>query len=111
VKAPVCIDLYCGLGGWAEGFLAEGYECIDRQDPVSALSAYRALFQAGRIGGHRMTLFDLVEEVQEKTHLGALEILDRVQRAWPSHTQFTPTQAALMVRAIQRDGQKERAAA
>jgi hypothetical protein len=58
-----------------------------------------------------MTLFDLVEEVQEKTHLGALEILDRVQRAWPSHTQFTPTQAALMVRAIQRDGQKERAAA
>ncbi len=24
-----------------------------------------------------MTLFDLVEEVQEKTHLGELEILDR----------------------------------
>ena len=24
---PLCIDLYCGLGGWAEGFLAEGYEC------------------------------------------------------------------------------------
>jgi hypothetical protein len=22
---PLCIDLYCGLGGWAEGFLAEGY--------------------------------------------------------------------------------------
>jgi hypothetical protein len=22
------IDLYCGLGGWAEGFLAEGYDCI-----------------------------------------------------------------------------------
>jgi hypothetical protein len=21
----LCIDLYCGLGGWAEGFLAEGY--------------------------------------------------------------------------------------
>ena len=55
-----------------------------------------------------MTLSDLVEEVQEKTHLGELGILDRVQRAWPSHQQFTPTQAALMVRAIQRDGQKER---
>ncbi len=25
---PLAIDLYCGLGGWAEGFLAEGYEII-----------------------------------------------------------------------------------
>lgn len=25
---PLAIDLYCGLGGWAEGFLAEGFECI-----------------------------------------------------------------------------------
>lgn len=25
---PKCYDLYCGLGGWAEGFLAEGYDCI-----------------------------------------------------------------------------------
>lgn len=25
---PLCIDLYCGLGGWAEGFLAEGYRCV-----------------------------------------------------------------------------------
>jgi hypothetical protein len=25
---PICIDLYCGLGGWSEGFLSEGYECI-----------------------------------------------------------------------------------
>jgi len=24
----LCIDLFCGLGGWAEGFLAEGYEVI-----------------------------------------------------------------------------------
>lgn len=24
----LCIDLFCGIGGWAEGFLAEGYECI-----------------------------------------------------------------------------------
>src|ERR1017187_4300289 len=21
-------DLFCGLGGWSEGFLAEGYECV-----------------------------------------------------------------------------------
>jgi len=25
---PICYDLYAGLGGWAEGFLAEGYEVI-----------------------------------------------------------------------------------
>lgn len=25
---PICYDLYAGLGGWSEGFLAEGYECI-----------------------------------------------------------------------------------
>ena len=25
---PLCIDLFCGLGGWAEGFLAEGYRVV-----------------------------------------------------------------------------------
>ena len=25
---PLAIDLYCGLGGWAEAFLAEGYDVI-----------------------------------------------------------------------------------
>lgn len=24
----MCIDLFCGLGGWSDGFLAEGFECI-----------------------------------------------------------------------------------
>jgi hypothetical protein len=28
MTGPFCIDLFCGLGGWAEGFLAEGYEVI-----------------------------------------------------------------------------------
>ena len=26
--SPLCIDLYCGLGGWAEGFLSEGWRVI-----------------------------------------------------------------------------------
>lgn len=25
---PLAIDLFCGLGGWAEGFLAEGFDVI-----------------------------------------------------------------------------------
>jgi len=25
---PLCIDLFCGLGGWAEGFVAEGYRIV-----------------------------------------------------------------------------------
>jgi hypothetical protein len=25
---PLAIDLFCGLGGWSAGLLAEGYECI-----------------------------------------------------------------------------------
>jgi hypothetical protein len=28
VGKPLCIDLFCGLGGWTEGFLSEGYECV-----------------------------------------------------------------------------------
>jgi len=28
VGKPLCIDLFCGLGGWAEGFLSEGYDVV-----------------------------------------------------------------------------------
>lgn len=27
-RKPLCIDLFCGLGGWTEGFLAEGYDVV-----------------------------------------------------------------------------------
>src|SRR6476619_6099828 len=26
--ARLCIDLFCGLGGWTEGFLAQGYDVV-----------------------------------------------------------------------------------
>ena len=25
---PLCIDIYCGLGGWSDGFIAEGWDCV-----------------------------------------------------------------------------------
>ncbi len=28
VEVPLAIDLYCGLGGWADGLLAEGYDVV-----------------------------------------------------------------------------------
>ena len=28
IVRPLCIDLFCGLGGWTEGFLAEGWDVI-----------------------------------------------------------------------------------
>ena len=27
-EPPLAVDLFCGLGGWAEGFLAEGYRVV-----------------------------------------------------------------------------------
>lgn len=28
MSKPLCIDLFCGLGGWTEGFLGEGYDVV-----------------------------------------------------------------------------------
>lgn len=28
MRKPLCIDVFCGVGGWAEGFLAEGWDVI-----------------------------------------------------------------------------------
>lgn len=41
---PLAIDLYCGLGGWTEGLLAEGYDVIgfDRERHVYGEARYPA---------------------------------------------------------------------
>ena len=49
-----------------------------------------------------MTLLEFVREVEEKTHLGEMEILELVRRNWPRHTMFNQTQAALLVQHIER---------
>ena len=28
MRKPLAIDLFCGLGGWSEGLIAEGFECV-----------------------------------------------------------------------------------
>ena len=50
-----------------------------------------------------MNLIELIDEIQAATHSGELEILDRVRKAWPAQKQFTPTQCALMIRAIEHE--------
>ena len=49
-----------------------------------------------------MTLQEFCEEVEEKTHVGRLEILEMAREAWPTLTILTPTQAKLMVNHIER---------
>lgn len=49
-----------------------------------------------------MNLLELVAEVQQATHLGEEEIVAIVREAWPAHTQFTPTQASLVVNSVER---------
>lgn len=48
-----------------------------------------------------MTLIELIDEVWEKTHVDRVEILLRVEEAWPEgRSYFTGTQCALVVRAV-----------
>ena len=47
-----------------------------------------------------MTLFDLVDEVFEKTHVDRAEILERALKAWPRVQDFTITQCRLLERAL-----------
>jgi hypothetical protein len=42
---PICIDLYAGLGGWSEGFLAEGWE-------VFGFDIERHVYGEARYPGH-----------------------------------------------------------
>jgi hypothetical protein len=47
-----------------------------------------------------VTLAELIEEVYEKTHVDRLKIYSRATSAWPGRDFFTPTQCALLVRAL-----------
>ena len=60
---PLCIDLFCGLGGWTEGFLLEGYECIGVDNDARFAAGYEAL------GGH-FILAD-VRDLDGRDFLGA----------------------------------------
>ena len=53
---PLCIDLYCGLGGWAEGFLAEGYRVIGFDNNPRFAKVYPGEFvlaDVRTLDGHR----------------------------------------------------------
>jgi len=41
-EKPLCVDLFCGLGGWAEGFVAEGYRVVGFDNNPRFAAAYRA---------------------------------------------------------------------
>ena len=44
---PLAIDLFCGLGGWTEGLLAEGYEVIGFDIEAHEYRADALLREAG----------------------------------------------------------------
>ncbi len=41
MSQPLCIDLFCGLGGWTEGFLAEGWDVIGFDNERHVYGAHR----------------------------------------------------------------------
>lgn len=41
---PLCVDLFCGLGGWADGFLSEGYDVIGFDNGATAPYAMGAKY-------------------------------------------------------------------
>lgn len=49
-----------------------------------------------------MTLYEIVEEVNEKTHLGLEEVLDFVRSNWPHASDFKPVQVRLAVQLIEK---------
>ena len=44
VGSPLAIDLFCGLGGWAEGFLAEGYRVVGFDNDARFAGVYPGEF-------------------------------------------------------------------
>jgi hypothetical protein len=65
---PLCIDLFCGLGGWAEGFLSEGWQVIGfdiAPQPLYPLGAHFIQTDVRRLA-------DLIEECDPAGWYGLL---------------------------------------
>lgn len=56
---PLAIDLFCGLGGWAEGFLAEGWACLGID--IAPQPKYPGLF-------YQADVVQVADWIEEGTH-------------------------------------------
>jgi hypothetical protein len=84
-KKPICVDLFCGLGGWTEGFLAEGYECIGFDIDPSFAGVYPGEFQCADV----RVLAAYVEERSRPSKWRDLIVAARVIVASPPCTEFS----------------------
>lgn len=79
---PLAIDLYCGLGGWTEGLLAEGYRVVgfDNECHVYGEARYQAQLVlqdvlTGRRSGVRMRRNN-VAGLSGLQGIGAMSLVD-----------------------------------
>lgn len=54
------------------------------------------------IPGGKLSLYEIVIDVEERTHLGELEILEIIREQWPRHEEFSLSQLNLLVRLIEK---------
>lgn len=82
---PLAVDLFCGLGGWTEGLLAEGYDLARDGYSVRACAVDRAGVSPGASSYHqgvRTGSYDVVDL--------ELEAASLARRRLPTKTIWTP---------------------